>query len=174
MSNTEIDENRGSNLDSKWIEEYESLDKLYGEMYIENVKNMNVNFLYLDNEKEVKSIKREDIYLLNPNKLTQEELILLIKKNNVLHEQSYILKSIFKYNYSIDPNEVITFLKNNKIDNANYLTEIHHIEDIYFKKTIGMYLDLNVIYIIFIEKPISHNKTKRIIFNTHKKTMRKK
>ena len=169
-------DNREYHLDSKWIDDYEKMDKSYGELYTEDVRNMNIFFLYLNEDKNIKSVKKEDISLINVNCLTQEELISLIKKNNVLHGKHYSLNTIIKYNYNISPNEIITYSGANQISHDSYLTEIHHLEDINFKKTIGMYLDLNVMYIIFVEKKSfnEQNKTKRIYFKNHKRTMRKK
>ena len=172
----DVDDKRTYHLDSKWIEDYEKMDKSYGELYTEDVRNMNIFYVYLNEDKNIKSVTKEDISLINVNCLTQEELIRLIKNNNILHGKHYSLNTIMKYNYDINPNDIITYSGANQTNHDSYLTEIVHIEDINFNKTIGMYLDLNVLYIIFAEKKTSNeqNKTKRIYFKNHKRTMRKK
>ena len=172
-------------LDIKWIEEFESLDENYKTFYSEDVKCINFNYVYINKDDEVEQIKKEFLMLKEPNYISREELVGILKKNCKAHSKSYTVLSILKYNIDIDPEEITHLLKTSQDDNK-FLKSLTNIDAIPLEKTISMFQDLNEIIVIFYEKPIydknnehliSRNQTKRIYLKTirgiKKRTYRK-
>ena len=101
----------------------------------------------------------EIIQLNNPNILSRDEVIGLIKKHNKI---KYTLLSLLKYNIDIEPNHVNIFLQQ-PTEKSNYLSVIKSIENIYLSPTIRMFHPLNEIIILFYEaEHRNKNFTKKI------------
>ena len=103
-----------------------------------------------------------------------------------MNERRYTLLSMLKYNIDLPPEQVSAFLREGKDDDDNmnpFLSVVKNIDDIPLSRTIGMFQDLNDLFILFYPyskkaKPEnSHNNTKRIVIKTikskHRKTYRK-
>jgi hypothetical protein len=176
-------------LDISWLYEPEHHDdcKTY---YTEDLIYVKINFIYVNRSHEITNMREDKYIFKKTNILTKEDLIGLIKRNNIINKKSYSLLSILKYNINIDPHNLKYFFKTKKDNIGNtYLQSIKHIDDIIFDKTITMFHDLNNIMIIFMEKEkekdkeynvsstkshIGLNLTKRIYINQLVNTNRKK
>jgi len=173
-------------LDTSWIYDFEKEDGLYKDFYLENLYFINLYYVYLNESGTIEKIKKDKYFFneIQSNIVPKEELFKIIVKNKSLNRENYKLNCLFKYNCTIDPCNIITFLKNKtpltlELDpNNSYLSPITSIENVQFKKTIMMFQDLNCIYIIY-KKPyhtntntntntttictsITNNKTKRL------------
>jgi|LauGreDrversion4_1035100.scaffolds.fasta_scaffold37078_3 hypothetical protein len=181
-------------LDMKWIEEFESLDENYKAFYSEDITYINFNYIYVNKENDVEKVKKETLLLKDPNYISREEIIGILKKNYKVSDKQYTILSILKYNINLEPSDIQHFLKkpSNPNQNPNHATEnsflnsIQNIDAIPLEQSISMFQDLNEIFIIFYEKTDAdkntsptrgHNHTKRIYLKTirtnKKRTYRK-
>lgn len=172
--NAEISEK--IDLDTKWIEEFESIDDNYKTFYTEDIMHIKFHFVYVNKENSIDKVKEETVLLRTPNYISREELIGILKKHTKVSDTNYTVLSILKYNIDIDPADVSYYIKNNikQDDTYDFLKSVKNIDAIPLNKTISMFQDLNDIIIIFYEKPINstkdklsdHNQTKRIYIKT--------
>jgi len=152
-------------LDTSWIHNFEKEDGLYKDFYSEDLYFVNIYFVYLNDSDIIEKVKK-DKYFFNDthsNTISKEELFKIIVKNKSLNDENYKLNFLFKYNFTIDPCNIISFLKNNasnigELDiNNSYLSPITSIESVQFKKTITMFQDLNSITITYKKGQINDN-----------------
>jgi len=187
-------------LDESWIIDFEKIDDVYSKYYKSDIYFIKISYLYVDKENELFKIKEEVFFMQNPNIVSREELISIIKKSSVLNNKRFSLLSLLKYNINIDPQNIKNFLiySNNFVSNYEedkYITILKNIDEIVFDKTINMYHDLNNIIIIYYEKNNekqnnlnnsyhnnnnnnNNNNTKKVYLhknlnNSHKKTIRR-
>ena len=158
-------------LDTHWIEEFEKIDNQYEIFYKEDVSFVSVRYVYIDSSNEIQSIKEETVFLKSPNILSRDELVGILKNHSFLNKIRYTVMSILKYNIYLESKDVQHFLAADRP--ISYLSLIKHIDSIPFEKTITMFQDMNEIIILFNEKNTSINQTKRILYSSHKKTLRK-
>ena len=163
-------------LDETWIKDFEMDDKNYETFYSEDIYYLKLHYIYIDKLSNIEKIKEDKIFLKEPNYLSREELLGILKTHSFQNNIKYSVMTILKYNIDIEPLDLKYFLKDNKF---SFLTSIKNIDSISFKKSISMFQDLNNIFIIFYEKDKTHmitreNMTKKIFLsNSHKKTIKK-
>lgn len=133
-----------------WIDEYKNEEKQYELFYKEPVDNIKLNFIYVGIDNEIQCINESSVLLTN-NILNKNKLLELISTNKIKNKIRYNLKYLLKYNISLEPSNIVLYLKN-KI-NEKYLTEIKILDDILFSSTISVMQDLNCLLFIFVEKP---------------------
>jgi hypothetical protein len=189
-----IEEDKEINLDTSWIEEFEREEKDYKSYYREDLQSVKVHCIYVNKNNDIDKIKEERIFMQKSNYLSGEQVLTLIKKNAIQDHVKYSLLSILKYNITLEPINLKTFIKY-KVDLKSqgdaFLTSIKKIDSISFEKTISMFQDLNDLFVLFYEtdsrqeiqqKPQQSNetnemsKTKKIFLkslNTKRKTIRK-
>lgn len=169
-------------LDESWIKEFEENDKNYEIFYSDDIYYVKLHCIYIDKLSNIENVKEEKIFLNNPNFLSREEILGILKKHSLQNDVKYSVMSILKYNIDMEPTDIKHFLKNKKeniSEHYSFLTPIKNIDSITFKKTISMFHDLNNIFIIFYEKDKTHmitreHMTKKIyLSNSHKKTIKK-
>ena len=119
-------------LDIKWIEEFESLDENYKAFYSEDITYINFNYIYVNKENDVEKVKKETLLLKDPNYISREEIIGILKKNYKVSDKQYTILSILKYNINLEPSDIQHFLKKpsnpkpsnpNPNPNPNYITD---------------------------------------------------
>jgi len=163
-------------LDMSWIHDFEKEDGLYKDFYLEDLYFINLYYVYLNESNSIEKVKKDKYFFneIQSNVLSKEELFKIIVKNKHQNAEKYKLNCLFKYNCTIDPYTIITFLKNNTpitVDTTNsYLSPITSIENVQFKKTIMMFQDLNSISIIY--KKTTNTTTDTASNNTNNKTKR--
>jgi len=162
-------------LDDSWINEFEKNDKPYSDFYKDNIFTVNVNILYINKDNDIEKIIDEVFLMQKPNIISREEIIGIIKKNTIMNGNNYSLLSIVKYNIVLNPEDITTFLKTNKLDYYNdyFFTTLKHIDAIYFEKTINMFQDLNTLFIIFYEKDKANECVSSMKNNTKKIYLRR-
>jgi len=152
-------------LDTSWIRDFETEDGLYKDFYSEDLYFINIHFVYLNDSDIIEKVKKDKFFFneKQSNTISKEELFKIIVKNKSLNNENYKLNFLFKYNFTVDPYNIISFLKNNtsnicEIDpNNSYLSPITSIESVQFKKTITMFQDLNSITIIYKKGQMNNN-----------------
>ena len=169
-------------LSDEWINNFEKNDKLYQDFYKEDIYYINIHFIYVNTNNEIEKIKEENFLMSDPNFVSRDQLLGLIKRNNIENKRKYDLLSILKFNILLNPEDILFFLKNNSYNNNESLKLIKNIDSIKFEKTINMFQDLNDLIIIFYEHDykthsVSHSSTKRVYLNNssslRKKTIKK-
>jgi len=173
-------ENYYNNLDDEWINNFDKIDNLYKDFYKDDIYYIHLRILYINRNNEIDKIKNERFLMTNPNNITREEIIEILKKKSLDDKRRYTLLSILKYNINLEPDEINNYV--NKNYNNQYLTVIKNIDTITFEKSINMFHDLNDIIFIFYEKSSelkkkdANNSSKKIYLNlnTKKKTIKKR
>jgi hypothetical protein len=170
-------------LNDDWIHNFEKTDKLYQDFYKDKLYYTNINFVYVNRDNTIEKIKQESFLMSEPNYISREEIIGLLKSNSIENDKRYTLLSILKYNITLEVEEIRGFLDALDVSeyNEQFLTPIKHIDSITFENSINMFHDLNDLILIFYEKSnelkpaVSSNATKKIYLktNTKKKTIRK-
>ena len=167
-------------LDDEWIKNFDNNDRLYQDFYKDDLYYVNLRVIYINRDNEIEKLKQESFLLSNPNYISNEEIVEILKKNSIDNDKRYSLLSILRYNITLEPDEVKHYLLNG--ENKDYLSVIKNIEAIQFNKTINMFHDLNDLILIFYEKTreISNqeinNKTKKIYLRSltsNKRTLKK-
>ena len=170
-------------LDDDWINNFEKTDKLYEDFYKDDLYHINLQVIYVNISNEIDKIKNRSFLFTNKNKISQEEILGILKRNSTDNEKKYSLLSILRYNILLEPEHIKNYLLNQY--NPNYLTVIKNIDAIHYEKSISMFHDLNDLIIIFYEKSKemvkkninNNNNTKKIYLrslNTNKKTIKKR
>lgn len=145
-------------IDTSWIDEFEK----YNDFYKEKLTNIKINFLFLDKHGELEKISTEQLILEQENLLTKESLIYIIKKQILLNKKQYSLLSIFKFNISLNNNEVIDVFHEKKTDFDEYITSIPGLDDIHWEDSINIFKDMNELNIILMKKRKNKHNTRRI------------
>ena len=169
-----------NNLDDDWINKFEETDKLYKDFYKEDLYYINLQIIYINRENEIEKLKQESFLMSKPNFISNVEVLEILKKHSIDNDKRYTLLSILKYNISLEPEEIKSYLNNG--ENNEYLSIIKNIDAITFQKSINMFHDLNDLILIFYEKslelkkPDANNTTKKVYLRslTNKKTIRKR
>jgi len=156
-------------LDTSWIVEFEK----YNDFYKESVTNINVNYLYIDNQGNIEKISTKKKFLSEPNVLSKEELIYLLKKE-LINNREYSVNTIFKFNISLDNDDIISLYNDKIIDFEQFIKTYNGFEDIEWKQTINLLKDMNELNIVFMKKNRRNNMTKRIYISKKNKNTRKK
>jgi hypothetical protein len=169
-------------LDEEWIKNFDKNDKNYEIFYSDDVHYVKLHCIYVDKLSNIEKVKEETLFFNNPNYLSREELLGILKKHSFQNNIKYSVMAILKYNIDIKPLDIKYFLQdesNIDADNFTFLTHVKNIDTIPFNKSITMFQDLNNIFIIFYEKDKTHmitreQSTKKIyLVNNHKKTIKK-
>jgi len=170
--NDENDENDENELlDTNWITNFENIDNSYNIFYLDEVHSIKITCVYINQNNEIEKMKQENIVLALPNYLSREEVMGIIKHN--IHGR-YSLLSILKYNITLDPRNVKSFVATKNYEDT-FLTPIKNIDTIHWDMTISMFQDLNELTFFFYEKNSSHsnNVTRKIWLQKHLKKVKK-
>lgn len=166
-------------LDTDWINTFEEEEKIYEKFYPEKVKSIKIFSLYVNKDCILDKVKETKYDLLNENILKKIELVRLIKERKNDDGVNYKLISLLKHNVDLKLDEIKGYVLSNK--DYKFIDNLRELRDINFYDTIGMFEDLNSIFLIYYEfnEKLKHNKTKRIYFNhgnhsSHRKTKRKR
>ena len=151
--NNDNDVNYNDDYDLSWITEFETSDKEYKDFYVDDLMFIKLHVIYLDKDINITNLKEENVFMKKSNLLTREEVLRIIKNNCIYNDIRYNVLSILKYNITLSPHNLKSFLKSkDKFIGANYLTPIRNIDAITFEPTITILQDINELMIIFFEK----------------------
>ena len=157
------------------IKQFEKEDKLYADFYKDDNYYVDIHYVYVNRLNEIVKLRREPFILSQPNIIYRDELIGILKRNSIDDEVPYSIRSILKYNITLNVEDVASFI--HQIEFDNFLSVINHIDDTRIDKTIAMFQDLNDLVFIFYEKTNNpNNVTKKVYITDHqkrRKTLRK-
>lgn len=163
-----MEEDNIDNIDLDWIEKFEKEDNEYSYFYKEPQETVFINFIYINNNREIEKIDRDIIYL-NNGLIDKKFLYDLINKNKTKNKIKYKPISILKYFIDLDPDDVRNYLLDSKQNNISKLEVINKITNIRFNESITILHDLNCLYILFLEQPHTNN-----VFNENNENSIKK
>jgi len=156
-------------LDCDWTNDIE--EHYFDDFYKEPVQNLKLYCFYVNKNKELFYIKKDNLPVDN-GLLKKEQLIYQLKKNKLHNNMNFQLLSILKYNINISPPDIIHFLNNG--ETQNFLSINKSIDTIKWKDTITLFQDLNSIIIIYNEKDPRRNTTKKIYIGKKRRKSRTK
>ena len=138
-------------LNDDWISNFEKTDKLYQDFYKDDVYYVNLKYVYINRSNEIEKINQESFLMSNPNVISREEILKILKRSISIHETNYSLLAILRYNINLDTTDVKNFILHPN-EYSSYLRVIKNIDALSFEKTIHMFQDLNDLILIFYEK----------------------
>jgi hypothetical protein len=154
-------------LDMSWIEESAIEDSKYTDFYEDDVTFVQLRILYINGANEICKIVTEKFHMLEPNKISKEELLQIIKERRTLANKHYNMVSVMKYNFDLSPHRIKPFIKMSptiigKEGGSPFLTSLNQIETVHFRRTITMFQDLNELFITYYDtKPESVTRPTR-------------
>ena len=159
-------------IDTNWIDDFETMDNLYKDFYKEQIQNISLFMVYVDNENKISFVRRSSVPL-EEGTLKKKHLIEILKEYMNYDSKKYRPISLLKYNIDISPQEINLYLKNK--DGFDFLTVEKNIKDIVFNDSITLFHDVNSLYVVFHESWKSfHNRTKKIYIKKKLKKGRRK
>jgi hypothetical protein len=114
-------------LNDEWINNFEKTDKLYQDFYKDDIYYVNLKFIYVNRENEIEKINQESFLMSNPNYISREEIIQILKDSAIDNNKRYSLLSILKYNILLDADDVKNFLLYSN-EERNYLNIVKNID----------------------------------------------
>jgi hypothetical protein len=167
-------------LNDDWINNFEKTDKLYQDFYKDDIYYINLKIIYVNRCNEIEKIKQESVLLNQPNIISREEVLQILKRSLTNDSRMYSLLAILKYNCHLDAEDIKPFLLYPD-KYSHYLTVVKNIDAVKFDKTISMLHDLNDLILIFYAKSNElkqmnpNTSTKKIFLNSkNKKTIKKR
>ena len=139
--------------------------------------NLKTYFIYVNDDNEINQVKETQIlkHEVSNNMNQNETPKYIIPKMDLIHKihfmkndelGNYILTNIAFYHIVINNNNVQDYL--NHPSSYNFLSEISYFSDIILNPTNPIFSHLSSLYIIFKNKPINHNTTKKISLHVKK------
>tara|TARA_A100001015_G_scaffold291340_1_gene365370 strand:+ start:625 stop:1125 length:501 start_codon:yes stop_codon:yes gene_type:complete len=160
-------------FDQSWIEKFEQEEKYYNMFYPEEIQKIKITFFYIDSNNALEKIKETKFNLQKSNIISKDEIAKLIKENEIVDEKKYNHDSIFVFNFSLNNEELKTFLKSK--NEYNFTKTISSMDNFKLQSTINYLHEVNNLYFVFkeqIKKTSGH--TKKIKFNLLKRRTRRK
>jgi hypothetical protein len=151
--------------EDEWLEELLEKEKEMDMFYETNVSNVHLYFLYLDKNNNIIYIKKNNYDVTN-SVILKNDIIKLIKNNDICLKQQYSLNALLQYNFSLNIENLSNFMLNPKT--FNFFKPIKSIYDIHWKKTISHFNSINSLYFIFKKKPNTLDKTKKIYISRNR------
>ena len=145
----------------------------FNKFYKDTVKEITLNFIYINENKEIYNIKSKK-EKLSDSYLKKERLLYIIKNNQYNLYDKHRLVDLIQFNINIDSSEIQDFILNTNTNNSNnYLKSLKIIDDIKFKDTTKILEKQNSLIFIFTKYIKSDMNTRRIHITHNKKTRRK-
>lgn len=150
-------------LDTEYIKNFEKLELNYNKFYNTEVNTIKLFFIYINENNEIYTIRQETEIVKNAC-VTKERLLYLIKNNQYPQHK---LVSLLQFNIYLDHTDINNFILNKIKD--SYLFSLKIVDNIKFKDTIPLFMDLNSLLFIYkINTNTQLNTTKKIMITTDK------
>lgn len=156
-------------LDNTWLEKLEKIEKKYDLFYKDKQESIKVYSLYVKNNEIIRTSK--DTLLLDNGMLKKETLLYYLRNARKLNDTTYKIKSVTKFNITIEPEEVLSNTWQDK-----YFSEERNMADIYFSESISVFQDINSLFILFYFPTNKNKNTKKVYLTSRKqrKTRRRR
>lgn len=113
------------------------------DFYKDDIYSVNIRVIYVNHTNEIDKIKHETMLLNKPNIVLKDDIIQILKKNQIDNDRQYNILSILRYNINLEPEEGLVE------GNNSFLSVITNIDSIVFDKSISMFHDLNELVFLF-------------------------
>jgi hypothetical protein len=159
MNNKNVFEKNEVNEDEEdsefnWISVHSQLNQLNCKIFREPMKNIKINYVYINTEMNIKNIINES-YELQNNIISNVELLFLIEKNRKIGLFKYKIMDILLYNIIIEPENIQKYIKTDNGCNVdkdmNYLMVLSLFNEIRVEPSINIFHSINSLYFIYIE-----------------------
>ena len=159
-------------LDELWVNKFKEDEMPYRQFYKEKTVAVDIICIYVNAKQEVVSIVKDKHHLLDEKGIiSKENLLQLIQTNKRHNGVDYTAGSIAKYNFTIEPDEVISM---DTIDAKRYFHSQKYYGNVLFEDSIALFQDVNALFLIFIEKNARARLTKHVRFHTPVRQTRRK
>ena len=140
----------------------ENLESLYNSSKKDDI---NLTFLYLDQNNDVYSIKNK-IELVENGIIDRERQLYIIKENQYNMLQKHKLINLSYFNIDLSKNNIDDLI-NNKIS-TNFFTKLEIVDTIRLNPSLNIFKKLNSIFYIYKVISPSNNTTRKIFITTDK------
>lgn len=148
-------------LDTSWFQEYNKLLNLQTNYNKEKMINIDVKFIYIDNNDNIQNIYCEKLNLHSSDsgsQITKEDLLKIIQKNKTKNNIKYKLEDILFFHIPIDHENISNF--NNQDSSSNYLKKVSFFDSLEIPESIFIFHNINSLYFIFkVNETDKHNFT---------------
>tara|TARA_B100000287_G_scaffold429199_1_gene482067 strand:+ start:37 stop:642 length:606 start_codon:yes stop_codon:yes gene_type:complete len=148
-------------LDTSWFQEYNKLLNLQTNYNKEKMIDIDVKFIYIDNQDNIQNIYCEKLKLHsvdNGSQITKEDLLKIIQKNKTKNNIKYKLEDILFFHIPIDHENISNF--NNQDPSGNYLKKVSFFDSLEIPESIFIFHNINSLYFIFkLNETDKHNFT---------------
>lgn len=167
-----ITENNVSNIlnddndnEFDWITEHIKLNKMDHKYFREQMKKINIFFVYINGELDIKNVVNEPYDLVN-GIISKDELFLLIEKRRKIGYLKYKIMDIILYNINIETENIQKYIQTNNNDMI-FMKVLPLVNEIVIEPSLKVFHSLNSLYFIFKETMNDNNikKTKRVRLN---------
>ena len=155
-------------LGACWSDEAEDAFDIF---YKDEVRSIRIVFLYINKKNELIFSKKFH-QSLNNERITKSQMIYLLKQNYLHDGAKFYPLQMLQFNVGIESREVSDYVDG--VKPHNFLSLVHYIHAIPWKRTIKYFQPLNSLYILMKERSSSRSSTKKIIlFKKRRKTRRR-
>ena len=158
-------------LEDSWVGQFKQLEGEYDHFYKGKPKSVDLIFIYVNPQKEVISVKVEPHLLDESSTISKQTLREVVHAHEKCDNMQYRLGALAKYNFTIEPEEVISM---DTINGKNYFHSQKYIGDLFFEDTITLFQDINAVFLIYNEKHVRTRLTKCVRFHRPLRKTRKK
>ena len=102
-------------FDDESVKDYQRLEKYYDNFYKTKPNTITLFFIYVD-KNEVESLHEKKFILNEDSKICSDELVFIIKNHQILHNKKYTLTSLLRYNFTMEPDEILKMKQDYMID----------------------------------------------------------
>lgn len=125
----------------------EKIENIFQQLDVFNrhsLEYISLQFIYINPNREIEGIKEDKHFFHNSdNIISNNELLYLIRRNMMYNKKKYYLNSLFQYNFTDEPDEILD------IQNSNTkIISLSPINNIKLSNTISIMQDINCIYFI--------------------------
>jgi len=150
-----VDDEVEIEIDNTWVELYKQGEEKYNMFYPEPLNSLTIFFLYVDKTNTLVKRKKDTCLLTAKNMLCKNQLISLIKSNEIFANRLYKLETLLRYHIDLQPENIADFVHSTQFNNDMYISRFFKpftlVNDIYFSDTISLFHDLTTLYILFKE-----------------------
>ena len=162
-------------IDESWTQEFREIEGPYDRFYKEKADSVKLFFMYVNDDRELVSVKSERVMLDSQNLIKRETLCGKIKAREMCDGTRYKLRSLLRFNIDAEPEDALEALEG--VEATDYIHDESYMDHIYFQDTICTFQDLNSLFFLFQEATKTNRKgaSRRVLFKTlTRKTRRKR
>ena len=153
-------------IDTSWLDDFENVEQFYSGLYTEEIQTISIYFLYVNKNKELFHIKKNNIEIDN-SELSKEHLVFLLNNNHIYNKKKFRPMTLLKYNINLKPQNMIYYLKHP--EKYDFLSFEKNINTILWDDSIPLFHELNSLFVIYTEYVKTNNTTKKIYIKSKSK-----